>query len=211
MNASLPRPFAALVLAVTLVALPSHAHAQQSVLGDEPTSRSSSPSAAPAPAGRSWYGWQTLVADGASVTAFAGALALYRPSDGAMQDASAALLVLAGAGYLVGAPAVHLAHDAPVKAAGSFGLRLALPTAGLFAGLALGPRCSGLRCMNGLESGALGALLGVVGAVVVDAALLAFAPAPEATQSAGKVIWNVAPRADPRRGEVGVTLGAAGW
>lgn len=169
-----------------------------------PTTRSEPPS-------RTWYGWQTLVADGASLTAFAGAMALYRPSSGATQDLSAGLLVLGASGYVLGAPALHLAHDAPWRAAGSLGLRLGLPGAGLLAGLALAPRCSGsLRCLDeGLEAGAVGTLLGVVGAIVVDAATLAFEPAAKAPGPLRA--WTVAPRVDARRGEIAITVGAVGW
>jgi hypothetical protein len=206
MRSSLARFTVGLSVAATFVVCPSRARAQSA--GDAPRS---SQAAVPEPV-RGWYGWQTLVADGASVMAFTGALALYRPSSGGAQDLSAGLLVLAGSGYVVGAPALHLAHDAPWKAAGSFGMRLGLPAAGLFAGLALAPRCSGLRCMDGLGSGAVGALLGLVGAIVVDAAVLAFEPAPLATKRVGAAsAWNLAPRMDPLRGEVGVSLGATGW
>lgn len=208
MRSSLARFTVGLALAATLVVCPSRARAQAAA-GDAPRSPRTT---VPEPPVRGWYGWQTLVSDGASVMAFAGALALYRPSSGGAQDLSAGLLVLAGSGYLVGAPALHLAHDAPWKAAGSLGMRLGLPAAGLFAGLAVAPRCSGLRCMDGLGSGALGALLGLVGAIVVDAAVLAFEPAPIAAKRLGVAsAWNLAPRVDPLRGEVGVTLGAAGW
>ena len=76
-----------------------------------------------------WYGWQLLVTDGASVAVF---------TAGASAGSTSPVMVRL-AGYLVGAPIVHLAHGRPGAAAGSLGLRALLPILGVYVGAAVLP------------------------------------------------------------------------
>jgi hypothetical protein len=92
--------------------------------------------------------------------------------------------------YLVGGPFVHVMHGAVGKGFGDFGLRLATPiVVGLLGGLVgtaayQSPSCNpGGSCDDGLgrlggslEGFAIGGVLGIVGAVAMDAALLAYEP-----------------------------------
>lgn len=69
---------------------------------------------------RSWYGWQTLTADGVSLLL----LGLAAEVDGDNLSA------LAFGSYMVGAPVVHLSHRQWVKAGGSLGVRALVPLIG---------------------------------------------------------------------------------
>ncbi|HEY6460193.1 MAG TPA: hypothetical protein VIY73_08575 [Polyangiaceae bacterium] len=131
-----------------------------------PTPPSWSP---PPPATTRWYGGQTLLVDAVAVGA-----ALF-----AVEPVAIPL-------YLLGAPTVHVVHGHPGKAVGSLLLRAALPV-GLGAaflaawpsGDSSDPKGTGVAD-NGVSEklvGAfLGAGLGVVSAIVLDAAVLAREP-----------------------------------
>jgi len=103
-----------------------------------------------------WYGWQTLLVDGA---------ALGFASTGS--DLSVGI-------YALGGPVVHWAHGNTWRGVGSLVLRVGAPLA-LGAAFGYGCEASGnsdgdMGCL-GAEIG--GAMLGVVGAIVVDSAVLA--------------------------------------
>jgi len=114
-----------------------------------------------------WYGWETLTVDAVSVAA----------------------MPLAGvgvAGYLVGAPIVHAAHDRWGAAAASLGLRVALPIAGAYAGVALANCGNSQRASEdwcGLGEAVLGLGVGMLAAIVIDAAVLGYERAPAAQAS----------------------------
>lgn len=76
----------------------------------------------PGPSDATWYGAPAAVTDGVSI-------ALMATAWGTKQEG---LLLLGGAGYLLGAPIVHLANGRRDRALGSLGLRL------LAAGVAAG-------------------------------------------------------------------------
>ena len=107
-----------------------------------------------------WYGWQTLLVDAGDVPLF---------------------FVLGPIPYLLGGPIVHFAHRQPGKGFGSLGLRVALPLAlGGFGYAVSDDHCAkGLTdwqvlCDSPAVRGAeIGALIGGVGAIVLDAAFLA--------------------------------------
>ena len=109
------------------------------------------------------YRWQVIAADGVSL-AFA--------FSGNMNATSLGI-----AGYVVGAPLIHVVHGEGGRGGTSLVLRVALPLVGVYAGQALARRsCSGddLDCDDGSFGGAiLGLGLGVLTAMVVDAALIA--------------------------------------
>lgn len=82
-------------------------------------------------------------------------------------------------GYLVGAPSLHLSRGHYGRAAGSFGMRVALPTLGALTGaLLVPPRCDREAAVCLPIGPVVGLGLGVVAAVVIDAALLGDDPAP---------------------------------
>jgi hypothetical protein len=111
-----------------------------------------------------WYGGYTLMADGISLgAAIAGAI-----SEGSGGEP---FLWIAGGGYLLGAPIVHLAHGNPGRAAASLGLRVGLPLAFFGTGLIIEDCPKGDFC--GLASFVIGVPLGMAAAIALDASLLA--------------------------------------
>lgn len=127
--------------------------------------------AADAAGGREdWYGSETLAADaGALLLFFAGVATNDR-------DTSQAVVLGAGAAYLLGSPTVHLLHERGLASLGSLGLRAGLPVAGGLAGALLSrfaPPNDGDEVVIGTVFGVAGGLLS---AVVLDAALLAWQP-----------------------------------
>src|SRR6185503_13846208 len=102
--------------------------ASTSARADEVTASGSTPEGSDAastkPAQpRRWYGWQTLLVDGASLAVLTGAgLSLNESNDYWSSNAA----VYPGlAGYILGPPIVHAAHDHWEKAGASFGVRAA--------------------------------------------------------------------------------------
>jgi hypothetical protein len=119
-----------------------------------------------------WYGYQTLATDGAAL-AFG---LLSAKTDGATPRGIFGTLALGS--YLAGGPIVHLGNGHPGKALGSFGLRTAVPVTAALLGGALGAAASTNDGFLGnlpgtIEGMALGLMVGVVTASVVDAAVLA--------------------------------------
>lgn len=108
-----------------------------------------------------WYGWQTLVGDTASVTFFF--------ATGKSIEAYALVP------YAILGPALHFAHGNVGMGFVSFGTRVFLPLAGGVAGMALGSvshGCDGeIACLG---AGAIGFLVGMAGAITIDASLLAY-------------------------------------
>jgi hypothetical protein len=133
----------------------------------------------PTPAGPVWYGWQTLVVDGAALTTLL--------ASGAAK--SNALGVLALTGYAIGPPIVHWAHHNVGIGFGSLGLRIVAPFAGavllgLTAAIASGRRANSDDSTVAAGIG-LGFLLGYATTVVLDAALFSYEkPAPARPTSA---------------------------
>ena len=143
------------------------------------------PNAVDVPMVDAWYGWQTLAFDGAAL-AMGLTLVAANPADGTV---AGTLGYGAGATFLLGAPAVHLAHEHPWKALASVGLRAGLPVVtalmgGFFAS------SSGRHDSRPSVDGAvqefgyvwagvvLGSLVGAVGASALDATFIAHERVP---------------------------------
>lgn len=125
----------------------------------------------------SWYGWQTLAVDAVAMTAF-----VYGIERGAgdvfTSDRGGEAFAYAGfGGYLLGGPVLHLIHERPGAALGSFGLRAAAPLVGMYAGTAMAgcDRGSGNAGgdLCGMEEAGIGLMIGAGAAIALDAALLA--------------------------------------
>ncbi len=111
-----------------------------------------------------WYGWQTIIVDGMSL------LVVPAMAD---ETKSTSLLALGVGGYALGGPIVHLAHGEVARGAASLGLRVGLPFLGALGGAMVdGNSCSGEICR--MDRVVLGGALGVLAAVVVDSAALAY-------------------------------------
>lgn len=189
--------------ALLLASLPATVLAQGAPLGSEPSPTDSAPSADsvaaeargsqaqlypkydttvdprdPFPA-RRWYGWQTLLLDGAAIALTVGGAGL-DGNDAAQTPA----LGLALGTYLAGGPVVHLLHGHPGKAALSLGLRVGVPvTAGAIAAAATQckPELDGEACGMGTVIATIGsAALGAVVASIIDGTAIARDPVPNA-------------------------------
>ena len=116
-----------------------------------------------------WYGYQTLIADGAMVALGSVGLALKEPT----------LTTVGTAGYFLGGPVLHWAHGRAGTGFADLGLRVAFPIGGLIVGALVGAIAAP---KNGsadkdastiLVATGIGAAAGLVAAVVFDAAILA--------------------------------------
>jgi hypothetical protein len=170
-------PVAAILFSSSIAAAQAPGQTLEQVQDDEPI-------AAPALQQETVsYRKQILVADGLSVAAIALGPVLARDT-----DSGGRLAMLGVAGYMFGAPLVHLAHGRGGAAFKSLGLRTALPMLGALAGFKLGPNdlvCAqssesfdgghgGGSCPGGSISGAIGGLLiGSIAAAAIDAKYLA--------------------------------------
>jgi hypothetical protein len=143
---------------------------------------------APPPPGEPSYRLHTATVDGIAIGLMT--LALSAKNDGAGY--------LGVGTYLLGSPIVHLAHDHPGRAAGSFGLRVLLP----FIGGMIGDKqagCHGDVCDSG--NAGLGLFAGMVAATVLDTMWLA-----EGDEAPPRASWSPAVSA----GHAGVSLGVTG-
>lgn len=167
------------------------------------------------PTEKYWYGYQTLIADGASL----GAMLL--------GSASPAFGYVGVGGYLAGGPIVHFANKNPGAAVTSMLMRPLLPVLGAVIGYAAAGSCRerpnepgeidifGDCFLHGVGEAAIGALVGMSIAVTIDAAALARGERPverahehEAKKVDGRVhVTGVAPSYDPRSGTASVGLG----
>ena len=130
----------------------------------------------------SWYGWQTLTADGASTVLLgAGVAAGGSPASG--------VLALSGVtGFTLGAPIVHAAHGRWAIAGADLGLRVGAVVLGGLVGAEAGSAAASSSCKeallgclgDSLDGMVIGVGVGAVAASALDAALLSReAPAPK--------------------------------
>jgi hypothetical protein len=121
-----------------------------------------------APPPRRWYGWQTLVSDGLSITVFTVGIVVANESRRSGEEIGVGMGVAGFLGFVGIPPIIHLSHAKGSNAGISAGIRLGA-TALLFLGA--------LECANSHGNCEGGAALGVAGflgypvAVVVDAVI----------------------------------------
>ncbi len=189
--------------AVAASTFTSTAHAQVETTPEtEPAERVARVEPEPASSARQvdyWYGWQTLLADGASVATMV--------LGGTTQSSAVGLIGLGG--YFAGAPIVHGVQGRVGVAFASFGLRLGIPTLGAVVGYAAAGPCSASEhdgffgcSFHGWAEAGVGALIGAGTAVAIDAAVLAHgkrSAEPETPRdSVAPRVTGVAPNYDPR-------------
>jgi len=140
-----------------------------------------------------WYGWQTLIVDGASI-ATGSVLASTLEFDPNEQPSDLGLIGATWYGLgAVGAPAVHYAHGNAGVGAASLSLRVLVPPVAGFVGF-LGT-CMGRGdiehdCVVDGYTG--GTLVGLAGVATIDAALLAWErERPEATPTRSWYGWQL--------------------
>lgn len=144
-----------------------------------------------------WYGWETLVIDGASLMTMLASLALDS------QDGAVLYLVGAG-GYLLGPPTVHWARGHGLRGLGSLGMRVAGPSLVVAGALNCRIDFDGGSC-----PGAWMIVLGFAGipaAIAVDAAVLAYETSDEPgdTEHAPKTMLT--PWFDPKLDSLGLAF-----
>ena len=145
----------------------AHREAESQVEADAEREDAYDAEEAAAPRSR-WYGWQTLASDGVSLTALVVGAGMSSGRD----DFGSELAWFGVVGYVVAPGIVHFTHRNPGRGFGSFGLRLGMPLAGAFIGLAMASGCDRNLCE---ASGAgAGILLGIGAAVAIDAAVFAY-------------------------------------
>ncbi len=148
-----------------------------------------------------WYGWQTLLADGAAVSAVVAAF-----SSGANRGGSTSFYLASASAYALAAPMVHLFHRRPLVALEDVGIRLGAPAVLALVGYGLGQGDhESFVPPGGLEALALGAV-GVVAAIVFDSAWLANEPvAQDGTPAAtSRISWSPRLRITARGPSVGI-------
>jgi hypothetical protein len=139
-----------------------------------------------------WYGWQTLLTDGAAL-----AILMAANSDNRQEATIEGLGALAGATFLLGGPIVHWANGQTGRGFASLGIRLGTPVVG-FLFLADGVEN---RSLFRVGLGASLLIAWIPGAIAIDAAVLARKEVPASRVS-------VVPLVAPTRG--GGTLGLGG-
>ena len=120
---------------------------------------------------RKWYGWQTLVADGASFASLLVGASVASERSGA-DDLGDTLAWTGLLGYEFAPGIIHFTHRNPGRGFASFGLRLGMPLAAAFVGASLVSSCNTNLCES--NGAGIGALLGMGGAVAIDAAVFAY-------------------------------------
>jgi hypothetical protein len=146
-----------------------------------------------------WYGWQTLVVDGAGIL-----VGVLGASNGSPE-----VTVLSSLNYSFGAPIVHAAHGEGIRALASIGVRTALPGAFGLLGYALSDN-------NSSQDSAIfgGVVLGAIAAIAIDAGALAYEEHcgcerdAKATKKSVAKSFTITPAVAPRAG--GATLGVVG-
>ena len=116
-----------------------------------------------------WYGWQTLLADGASASALLLAGVAYGAN---MEELGGFLALSSVGGYVLGAPIVHASKGNWGRAGGSLAVRVGAPIllGGIGAGL---ENCSDEEFLCGVEGALVGGVVGIGAAIALDATVLA--------------------------------------
>jgi len=125
----------------------------------------------PRPVEKEWYGWQTLIADAASVALYVGG-----------REAKTESIYDVGIGtYLLATPVIHIVHGNVGPAFGSLGMRLIIPPVAGGFGFVLGLIIAGNRNADfgdvvggGVVGFYAGLLTGIGAAIAIDAAFLAW-------------------------------------
>ena len=158
-----------------------------------------------------WYGWQTASSDAASVAVVMIGTATH----------ASVITALGVGGTLFGAPGVHLANGRGLIGLADVGLRVALPLLGGFVGYAAAGTCHedphstsllGNCFLHGFNEAAIGGLVGLGSAMVLDASALAYGTReiepPSAPRERGAPhITSIAPAYDPVTRTAAVGMG----
>ena len=164
------------------------------------------PRVAVAAPGDDWYGDKTLFTDAASIGVAlasvydADRMRLVMPSGPTLR-----LEAVAGVGYLLGAPVVHWTRANVKRGFGSLGLRLAIPAAVGLLTFASIDRKGGGTWESSSSIVLMGAGVGVAGAMLLDATVLARHPARDADSL--QSTWRIFPLLNTRKGNATFGIG----
>ncbi|EYF05241.1 hypothetical protein [Chondromyces apiculatus] len=153
---------------------------------------------------RRWYGWQTLLAMGASSATFPLA---FVTTDGSF-------LGLPISGFLLGGPIVHWSHGHVRRGFNVLGMHFGLSAAGILLGLGLDCAidvCTGHgKVENLLYAGMVGAGLGLLTSNIIDATVIAYEDRPGEVNAARQpgLQLSLVPTLDLHQGRA--TLGIGG-
>jgi len=154
--------------------------------------------AGPAPVSKPgyWYGWQMMVLDAVPI-------ALVGVTAGNIDSDTFGPALLGLPVFALGGPIVHLAHERPVAALGSLGLRVTVPL--LFAAAAAGDGCH--DCADPTGPALTWGAIGMAAVTMVDATFLGREKAKEEKPRAWYAITSISPAVDPVRKTAGVSMG----
>jgi hypothetical protein len=203
------------IMRILILSLAFLAPAVASVARAEPPPPVGPTIAAPQPpvvvSQRAWYGWQTLLVDGAATGLLVASIPIQS------NDANVPLFVGGLGTFALGAPIAHVAHDHPWRGLGSLGLRLGLPAIGLAVGAMVAPTVAGDHPNDTTGAGAVsemiagglvGAGIGAVAAMAIDASVLAWDSGPAAPRDSSRAqsFARIAPNVGvtPRGASVGL-------
>ncbi|QDG54758.1 hypothetical protein FIV42_29630 [Persicimonas caeni] len=126
-----------------------------------------------------WYGWQIMPVDAASVGLMVCGMA----------ELEQTAMFSGFAGYALGGPIVHLAHEQWWKSVGSLGLRLGVPTTSVLIASAFSSSSGNSQAAfaDAMGKGILALGLGAVAAMALDYIFLARKPMPSSNSSASQV------------------------
>lgn len=157
-----------------------------------------------------WYGWQTLSADGAALTL--GAAGIASGAAAGSGELMATAVLLGGASFVLTTPILHASHGRAGRGVASFAMRSGGMFVSAVTGVALytGIACntSSTACageLGGLDEnligGGLGLGIGALTSIAIDAAALAWEPEPATAEPASQaaVRWSPTGAYDPQR------------
>jgi hypothetical protein len=161
---------------------------------------------------RNWYGYQTLLIDAGALILLVSAIAPANSNNGGLESA---LIDLSATTYIVGGPVVHLLHGRYAMSGIDLAVRAGAPLVLGVLGAAIGAAAGGSsNNSNGgffspaetgaIVGGVLGFSGGIVGAIVVDASVLAVDKTP-LSKPTSSFRWM--PRIAPIRGGANVGIG----
>jgi hypothetical protein len=166
--------------------------------GNTPVPDDTGPEAGPPPKSTPgyWYGWQMMVLDAVPI-------ALVGVTAGNIDSDTVGPALLGLPVFALGGPIIHLAHERPVAALGSLGLRVTVPL--LFAAAAAGDGCH--DCADPTGPALTWGAIGMAAVTMVDATFLGREKPKEEKPRAWYAITSISPAVDPVRKTAGVSMG----
>lgn len=146
---------------------------------------------------RSWYGWQVLISDAASLT-----LVAAEAASGSDSSGRRGAVTLGGLGYVLAPAIIHIVHGRVAMAPASVGVRLFVPVAGMLLGSAAddcqNPTDGQLFCHGAVP----GLLVGLAVASALDAGLFSWENPPREARTKPELGFTPVLSPDGKRAEL---------